>query len=181
MEEKYLKDFVIALVVITIIAFGIHDYYLMKKVNKVPMESRYKKIALSDTLLSKIQNINSSIQDRKEFVFTVKKDPLEQNLIVKTRKDMEKQWQEDVSKIVRLQSTVITENGLKLATISHRSENKTYYIGDSFQYGKIVDIRLGEIEYAYNGKIGILKVEKLPDKPEAILDDSGKKDREYNW
>jgi hypothetical protein len=181
MEDKYLKDFVIALVVIAILAFAIHDYYLMKKVNQVPDESKYRSIALSDTLLTQIQSINSSIQDRKEFVFNVKKDPLEQNLIVRTKRDLEKQWQEEVARMVRLQSTMISENGMKMATISHKGENTAYYIGDSFKYGEIIDIKEGELMYSYNGKIGTLKVEKLPEKPQEILDDSEKKTREYNW
>ena len=62
-----------------------------------------------------------------------------------------------------------------------QGENNTYYIGDKFKYGEIVDIKEGEIMYSYNGKIGTLKVEKLPEKPQEILDDSEKTKREYNW
>ncbi|MBN2461638.1 MAG: hypothetical protein JXB60_08520 [Candidatus Cloacimonetes bacterium] len=181
MEIKYIKDFVIALVVILVVAYGIHDYYLLQRTRGIAEESKYKRIALSDELLGKIQNIENSIQDRKQFVFTVRKDPLEQNLIVKTKKDLEKQWIEQVEEMVRLQSTMITENGEKYATISHRGENKIYRIGDSFTYGKITDIREGEIVYNNGGKSKILQIEKLPEKPHAIKEETSKKTREYNW
>jgi hypothetical protein len=46
MEDKYLKDFVIALVVIFLIALVWKDLNLYSKVNEIPQESKYKKIGL---------------------------------------------------------------------------------------------------------------------------------------
>ncbi|MCK4653182.1 MAG: hypothetical protein KAU01_01930 [Candidatus Cloacimonetes bacterium] len=183
MEKKYLKDFVIALVVILFIAFGIKDYNLYKKVEKIPSESKYKKIALSEQLLGQIHNIERSIKDRKQFVFTVTKDPLEQDLIVRTIKDLEKQWREDVENMVRLESTIVPEKGKKKVAISHKGKTKIYTVGDEFVYGKIIDIREGELTYLNHGKTRILKLQKLPEKPKEILQSTKKtkKSREYNW
>ncbi len=181
MEVKYLKDLIIALVVILVISFGVKDYYLYKSIIKVPAESKYKKIALSDNLLREIQNIEYSIQDRKNFVFTVTKDPLEQNLIVKTKKDLEKQWREEIESMVRLESTMLSELGDKIASISYLGETNQYQVGDSFAYGKITDIREGEITYSYEGKERTLGLQKLPPKPVEIMNKKSRKDREYNW
>ncbi|MCK5051923.1 MAG: hypothetical protein KAS53_09390, partial [Candidatus Cloacimonetes bacterium] len=118
----------------------------------------------------------------KEFVFTVTKDPLEQNLIVKTIKDLEKQWRLEVERMVRLESTIVPEEGRKIAAISHKGKTKLYSIGDSFFYGKITDIRKGKIVYSYKGKDNILVLQKLPDKPEAIDNkDEVSQERKYNW
>ncbi|RLC50230.1 MAG: hypothetical protein DRZ79_04730 [Candidatus Cloacimonadota bacterium] len=181
MEQKYLKDFVISMVVILLLAFAIKDYYLYQKVRVIPSESKYKKLALSVKLLKQIQNIETSIQDRKEFVFTVTKDPLEQNLIVKTKKDLEKQWREKVAKMVRLESTIVPQHGSKRAAISYDGKTKIYKVGDKFVSGVIEDIKDGEIVYSYKGKKGILKVQKIPPKPKEIRTSKNKKNREYNW
>lgn len=181
MEEKYLKDFVIALVVLLLIAFGIKDYYQKLKVDEIPEQSKYSNLALSDELLTKIQSIETTIQDRKQFVFTVTKDPLEQNLIVKTKQDLEQQWRERIQSMVRLESTMITEDGRKLAAIAHEGKTTLYSIGDSFKFGKITDIRNGEITFASNGRVGTLETKKLPPKPVEIQTKNGKNLREYNW
>ncbi len=182
MEEKYLKDLVIALIVITLIVLGVKCNSLYNDIKVVPVESKYKKLALSENLFNQIEDIEQSIQDRKEFVFTVTKDPLEQNLIVKTIKDLEKQWRQEVERMVRLESTIVPEVGKKLAAISHKGKTKLYSIGDNFFYGKITDILKGKIVYSYKGRNNILALQKLPDKPEAI-DNSNEvsQEKKYNW
>ncbi|MBN1948541.1 MAG: hypothetical protein JW784_02240 [Candidatus Cloacimonetes bacterium] len=181
MEEKYLKDFVIAMVVIILLVFAVKDYYLQKKIKEIPLESSYKNLALSQELLMQIQEIEESINDRKEFVFTVTKDPLEQNLIVRTKRDLEKLWQEEVAGMVRLEATMITETGRKIAAISYGGETKRYEIGDSFEFGKIIDIRQGELVYQHGNKTSVLALQQLPPKPAEIRSDTGTKSREYNW
>ena len=182
MEEKYIKDLVIALIVILLIVLGVKCNSLYSDIKVIPDESKYKKFALSENLFKQIENIEQSIQDRKEFVFTVIKDPLEQNLIVKTIKDLEKQWRLEVERMVRLESTIVPEIGRKMATISHKGVTKLYSIGDNFFYGKITDIRQREIVYSYKGKDNVLNIQKLPDKPDAISnDDEISQERKYNW
>jgi len=140
-------------------------------------------MALGEELLNKIQNIETSIKDRKQFVFTVTKDPLEQNLIVRTIKDLELQWREEVENMVRLESTIVPESGSKKVVISYKGETKIYEVGDKFAKGIITEIRQGEISYRTNGAIEILKIEKLPEKP-AVIQKSSKNKKtklDYNW
>ncbi|MDP8269326.1 MAG: hypothetical protein P9L97_11425 [Candidatus Tenebribacter davisii] len=182
MEDKYLKDLVIALIVILLIVLGVKCNSLYQKAKVIPVESKYKKLALSEDLFNQIQNIEHSINDRKEFVFTVTKDPLEQNLIVKTIKDLEKQWRLEVESMVRLETTIVPEIGRKRAAISHKGKTKLYEIGDSFYYGIIKDIRQGEIVYSYKGVDNVLKLQKLPEKPTAIQNENeASPDKKYNW
>jgi hypothetical protein len=149
------------------IAFGVKDYNLYHKVNKVPTDSKYKKIALSENLLTEIHNIEKSIRDRKQF----------------TIKDIEKQWREEVENMVRLESTIVPENGRKRAAISYKGKTVIYGIGDKFIKGKITDIREGEISYTYQNALGVLKIQKLPERPKEIQKTTSKtkKSREYNW
>ncbi len=191
MEQKYLKDFVIILVVILLLAFGIKASSLYKKVQEIPDDSKYKKMALSEKLLQQIQEIDTSIRDRKNFYFTVEKDPLEQNLIVKTQQDMEKQWREKVESLIRLEMTIIPEIGEKKAAISYKGMTTLYGIGDKFELGSdfaegtrgtITDIQPGVISYKFNGKDYDMKLSKIPPKPEALkTENKANSKREYNW
>ena len=83
--------------------------------------------------------------------------------------------------MVRLETTMITENGHKIAVIAHKGKSSSYSIGDSFAFGKITDIRDGEITFASNGRTGTLETKKLPPKPVEIQTKAGKSLREYNW
>ncbi|MCF7793794.1 MAG: hypothetical protein K9N09_08600 [Candidatus Cloacimonetes bacterium] len=182
MEEKYLKDFVIALVVISLILLIVKDMSLYSKTGNVPMESKYKELALGEELLQNIHNLENSIKERKDFVFSVTKDPLEQNLIVKTIQDLEMQWREEVENMVRLESTIVPEDGKKKAVISYQGITNIYEVGDTFKKGKITDIRAGEISYNANGKTLTMQIQKLPEKPASIKKSgTNNKNREYNW
>lgn len=179
-EHKYLKDFVIAISVIMLLVFAIVDYYLYLDVTKVPTHSKWKNMALGEDLLHKIQNIETSIADRKQFSFTVQKDPLEQNLIVKTKKDILKEWQEQVKNTIRLSSTILPEAGKKAASFSYKGETKEYYIGDKIAGRKITDIQNGKVIYVYNGREGVFTLQPIPEKPQ-IISEKSKKKVEYNW
>lgn len=191
MEQKYLKDFVIILVVLMLLAFGIKTSTLYKTIQEVPEDSKFKKMALGEKLLNQIQEIDSSIKDRKNFTFTVEKDPLEQNLIVKTKKDLEKQWREKVESMIRLEMTIIPEIGDKKAAITHQGTTTLYGIGDEFELGnefgdgakgKIKDIQPGMITYTYRGKDFDMKLSKIPPKPSKLKTERNtKSNREYNW
>ncbi len=132
--------------------------------------------------MSKIQEIEESIQDRKDFQFTVTKDPLEQNLIVKTQRDLEKQWREEVESMVRLESTIVPQKGEKMASIAYQGKSRIYRVGDTFIKGKIEDIHLGEIIYSYQGLTKTLSVQKIPPKPKEITQQpTANKERAINW
>lgn len=180
MEKKYLRDFVIVLIVLLLLAGGYWNFMQLSKANKVDEESKYKRLALSQDLLDQIQEIEKSINDRKGFVFTVTKDPLEQNLIVKTQQDLEKQWREKIENMVRLTATILPQDGEKLASVAYKGANNLYGIGEDFALGKIVNIKEGEIVYSYGGKNYSLTMEKLPPKPVEILNNN-KSERSFNW
>jgi len=190
MEQKYLKDFVIILVVLLLLAFGIKTSTLIRTVNEITENSKYQKMALGERLLQKIQEIDTSIRDRKNFFFTVEKDPLEQNLIVKTQKDLEKQWREKVESMVRLEMTIIPEIGEKKAAISYKGITTLYGIGDEFELGSgyvqgskgtITDIQAGIISYQYKNKDYEMKLTKIPPKPAKLKTETKTKIIEYNW
>ena len=182
MEHKYLKDFVISIGVLLILAYGIADYFLYRKVKEVPKESVYKKVALEKSLLDKINKIDQSIKDRKNFVFSVTRDPLEQHLIVKTKKDLEKQWREEVKNMVRLEYTMISEDGTKMASIAYKGKNKIYKIGDNFLHGKVIDIQSGKLIYTYYDQKKVMNLSKIPPKPAELQKNfKSNKNNEYNW
>ena len=181
MERKYLQDLIVTLAVILLIVIALKDYGQYRTARGIPGESRYKSIALGEQLLRQIRNIEESIQNRKQFVFTVTKDPLEQNLIVKTKKDLEKQWKKKVEDMIRLESTIVHESGARAATISHKGSTVLYRIGDAFLDGRIVAIEQGEVRYVSRGESHVLILQKIPPRPAEIRDREFSKDREYNW
>ena len=132
-------------------------------------------------LTLEINKIDKSIKDRKNFVFTVTKDPLEQHLIVKTKKDLEKQWLKEVKNMYRLEYTMIAEDGTKLAAVAHGGKTKIYKIGDDFLNGKVLDIQNGKMVYSYYDTKKVMKVKKIPPKPVELLDSKHRKNNEINW
>ncbi len=181
MENKYLRDFAIVAILFAVIALGMRDYYLYNKEVKVPKQSRFKNLALSKAQLKQIQGIETSIKDRKNFVFTVKKDPLEQNLIVKTMKDLEQEWIDKVQSMVRLTATFISNDGKRYASISYKGKNKIYKVGDKIAGQKITKIGEAYINVMFNGGTRVLKIQPIPEKPAELLNPSLKKNREINW
>ncbi|MCD4819381.1 MAG: hypothetical protein K8S23_11885 [Candidatus Cloacimonetes bacterium] len=182
MKLSYVKDFVITVAVLVLLSFGIKNYYLYHKADRITEESKHKKIALSDVLLKQIQSIEQSIVDRKKFVFSVNKDPLEQNLIVKTQKDLEKQWKEEIENMVRLESTIIPTNGKKMASIAYKGRSYLYIVGDTFLKRKITNIQEGQVTYSFNGITKVMSLEKIPPKPVEIANKANNnKQRSYNW
>ncbi len=179
MESKYLKDFVIALVFIMLFVFGVRDYNFYKKAEAVSEESKYKNLALDDVLLKRIQEIETSIQDRKMFVFTVVKDPLEQNLIVKTQVDLQKQWEEMVASMMRLAATFVDSRGAKRAYISYAGKNWDVKAGDQIGDRKIVEIQQGRVYFTQGGMKGFIDVQPIPAKPASL--DENKAANQYNW
>ena len=178
MEGRYIKDFTIAIVFIMIIVFGVKDVLWYQDVQTYPAKPDAH-VGISENLKDEIEQIESSIQDRKGFEFTVVKDPLEQNLIVKTIVDYEKQWRREVEAQVRLAGTYITADGAYLATIEHKGVRTDYRVGDRFEFGEITKIDKGKITYKQGGYSGVLELAPIPEKP-AILQ-TEETSTELNW
>ncbi len=178
MEGRYIKDFAIAIVFVMIIVFGVKDFLWYQKTEAFPLKPNTE-LGIGDELKGEIEEIETSIQDRKSFRFTVVKDPLEQNLIVKTIVDIEKQWRREVEAQVRLAGTYITASGEQLATIEHQGVRKDYRVGDTFELGKITAISRGKITYNSNGYVGTLQLAPIPEKPSILKTDETQ--QELNW
>lgn len=180
MGYRHIKDFTIVLAVIMLISFAFHGYYLyVGDFDKYSIESKYKKLSLGEELINKIHDIENSIIDRKQFVFDVNKDPLQQNLIVQTKKDLEKEWREKVESMIRLAATFI-ENGNRFASIDYKGKTKVYQVGESIAGRKITHIGDGYVDYTYYGKEGTLKLQPIPEKPKEIQNTRTNKDI-YVW
>ncbi len=177
MGNRYLKDFTIALVFLVIIGYAVHLYFIYQTEEIIPEQSKYSRMGLSDQLKEQIKSIEQSIKDRKQFVFTVVKDPLEQNLIVKTKVDLVNQWEMEVANTLRLAGTYIGQDGTRVASIAYKGENKMYRVGDVIEKtnNKIVEIKRETIVYNRNGKIVELKASQIPPKPVELSDDSNQK------
>lgn len=178
MEGRYIKDFTIAVVFVMIIVFGVKDFLWFQDAQDYPQEPNAQ-MGISEDLKQEIQQIETSIQDRLSFEFTVVKDPLEQNLIVKTIVDYEKQWRREVEAQVRLAGTFITADGKQLATIEHKGVRTDYHVGDNFEFGTITKIEKGRVTYKQGGYQGVLEITPIPEKPSILQTEETAE--ELNW
>lgn len=181
METRHIKDFTLAVVVIILIAFLIHAIGIMRTSFEIPDESIYKDLAIDQQLLAQIQQIEESISDRMDFVFTVTRDPLEQNIVVRTQVDLEQEWREKVKSMIRLAATYVDDRGNRRASIDYQGEVKAYEIGDYIDNNRIESIVSGRVTLAYNGREQILEVEPIPSRPRRIERDRRDRQREYVW
>ncbi|MDP8232233.1 MAG: hypothetical protein P9L91_06130 [Candidatus Zophobacter franzmannii] len=179
MEFRYLKDFAVTLTFVILIAFAVKNVSSYKIVDEVPDDSKYKEQQLDEDLLKQIHSIEQSIQDRKLFIFTVKKDPLKQDLIVQDKKDRLKIWQDRVENMIRLAGTSIDEDGNSMAIFAYKGQTHYYSIGDEIAGRKIVEIQDGKVIYTKNGSQGVMVNEPIPPKPGDIQEKSAT--TEYNW
>ncbi|MDD3051304.1 MAG: hypothetical protein PHR06_09180, partial [Candidatus Cloacimonetes bacterium] len=103
----------------------------------------------------------------------------QQNLIVKTRVDLEMQWKKEIESIIRLAATFLV-NGETVASIDFKGENKLYRVGESIEGRKITEIGSGYMNYEYRGSKGKLTLQPIPEKPAAI-DVKQQDKKEYIW
>lgn len=179
METRYIKDFTIAVAVIILFVFLLKTVNVVNSAQVVPVDSIHKDMAIDAQLIDQIQQIEHSIRDRMDFVFTVTRDPLEQNLIVRTRVDLEQEWRRRVEEMIRLAATYIDEDGNRRAAIAYRGETRLYGVGDYIDNNRIVDIDVGKITLLYQGRQNTLELKPIPPKPAQIDDRS--RTQEYIW
>lgn len=166
MQLRYVKDFAIILIVLAIIALGGRLLSLNRSVKKVPDKSVYSKESVSDSLLNKIKGIEQSIQERKNFVFSINRDPLRQGNIIKDRFDQEKEFMDMVKNTFRLSSTSVTDFGQKIATIEYQDMNYYARVGDVVEGRKIVDIGDNWMRYYYGGSTYTVELAPRPNMPD---------------
>jgi hypothetical protein len=183
MSDKYIKDITILLGVVILIVLSFRVYYLYNQVNAVPAESIYNNIALNETLLERIHQIDNSITERKEFRFTVRRDPLKQDLIVQNRMDLLAEYEAMLRRLMRL-STVIEDNmGNSVAIIEYQGRQNVVKVGDTLGNRRFTNIDLAN-KRAYFTEGGVsahLVVTRVPPPP-AELDSSNRNNiNEYIW
>ncbi len=179
METRHLKDFSVAVIVIILFIFLLKTVSVVNTVQEIPVDSIHKDMAIDAQLLDQIQQIEYSIRDRMDFIFTVIRDPLEQNLIVRTRVDLEQEWRRKVEAMMRLAATYVDEYGNRKAAIAYRGKTELYAVGDYIEDNKIVDIDVGKITLLYQGHENILELKPIPPKPAKI--DDRVRTQEYIW
>ncbi len=181
MQLRYLKDLAVTLIVIIFLVLGVRLYTNYYKMKNVPEHSIHSKESVSDALLTDIKAIESSIQDRKEFVFTITRDPLRQGNIIKDKLDLEREVLESVRNTFRLSSTSVLENGKKYATIEYRDQNYYATIGDTVEGRRIVDIGENWIKYYYGGNTVTAYLAPRPPMPDFDAMNVKNTDNTGNW
>ncbi len=181
MESRHIKDFAIAVAVIILFAFIIKAVNVANSAEEVPAESIYRDMALDQQLLGQIQQIEHSIRDRMDFIFTVTRDPLEQNLVVRTRVDLEEEWRKKVESMMRLAATYIDEEGNKMAAVAYQGKTRVYGVGDYIEDNRITDIDHGRLTLVHNGQTTELELKPIPPKPAQIDSRSRTGTQEYIW
>lgn len=179
MQLRYVKDFAIALIVIILLAFGIRLYTVYYQVEAIPDKSIHSKESVSDTLLNKIKGIETSIQERKNFVFSTTRDPLRQGNIIKDKMDLEKEFEDMVRNMFRLSTTAIDENGNKIAYIEYQNAIHAAKVGDTVEGRRIVDIGERTMRYFYAGNTYTVELTARPPMPD--FSNPGQANTSGNW
>jgi len=138
-------------------------------------------MALGESLLSQIQLIETSIRERKEFRFTVDRDPLRQDLIVQTRLDLLAEWEAMVRAMMRLSAVLIDDTGSDhRAMIAWNGLNNVVSVGDVLNNRRITGISSSSVTYVEGGRRGEMTLQPVPPRP-AQLDTRSRAERSFNW
>ncbi|HNU97538.1 MAG TPA: hypothetical protein PKG99_02535 [Candidatus Syntrophosphaera thermopropionivorans] len=181
MQFRYLKDLAMALIAISLIACAIRLISLNEANRKIPPQSKYTHESVSDTLRAQIMSIESSILDRKNFVFSVTHDPLRQGNIIKDRFDMQKEFENAVRNMFRPTGTYIDEEtGKRLVTIEYQDRIYTAGVGDVVEGRKIMWITEQNIGIYYGGPQTI-PIQPRPPIPDFSLEETRQKSLEQNY
>ncbi len=173
MQFRFVKDLAVALIFIAILVLGVQLASVQKKTTDIPDNSIHSKESVSDTLMSKIKSIESSIQDRKMFAFNVTRDPLRQGNIIKDQVDLLKEHEERVRNTFRLSTTAIDEFGNKIAYIEFLGRIHAAKVGDTIEGRRITEISDRSIRYTLGGNSHTLAISARPPMPKT---DSGQFD-----
>lgn len=165
MQFRFVKDLAIGLIVILLGFLAIRLAMTQSKVNAIPDNSIYTKESVSDTLMSQIRSIESSIQDRKMFVFNSRKDPLRQGNIIKDKVDREKEFLEMIRNTFRLSSTAIDEYGNRIAYIEYMDAMHAARVGDTVAGRRITEIKERSIRYTLGGNSYTANLMPRPEMP----------------
>lgn len=180
MDYRYLKDTSIVLAILMVLSFAVVDYLLYTSIKSIPEESEHKEMKVSAELEKTVKDIGYSMRDRRQFKPTLYKDPLQQNLIVKTQVDLEKQWEEMVKNQLRLSAVMIDADGNRRASFAYGGSFHLTRVGDSIAGYRVSSIGERSVTLASGSGNVVKTIEPIPAKPKEITTDK-KNAQEYNW
>ncbi|MDY0325498.1 MAG: hypothetical protein RBQ87_04895 [Candidatus Cloacimonadaceae bacterium] len=152
MQYRFVKDLAIALIVILLGVLVVRLVVVHRKVSVIPETSIHIQESVTDTLMTRIRTIESSIQDRKMFVFGTRKDPLRQGNIIKDNVDRLKEFEDMVRNTFRLATTAIDEYGNKIAYVEYLDKLYEARVGEVVAGRKILEINDKNIRYSMGGQ-----------------------------
>lgn len=179
MQTRFVKDLAIALVVIVLFVLATRLVMINTKLNAIPNNSVHSMESVTDSLMSQIRDIESSIQDRKVFVFTTRKDPLRQGNIIKDKADRLQEYEEMVRNLFRLATVAIDEHGNKLAYIEYQDQLHSAREGEVVSGRRIIEIREKSIRYTMGGNTYTANLMPRPEMPDE--NEYQKKGISGNW
>jgi hypothetical protein len=167
MQDRYIKDMCILLGVLVIIILGFKTYYEYGKTSVVPMESIYKDLSIDGDLLAQIHQIDESISERKKFRFTVRRDPLKQDLIIQTRMDLLAEWEQMVRNMIRLTAIFDDQDGSVVAIIEHGGKQNVVRVGETVSNRRItrIDVPARRVYFFDGNREGYMVEQGIPPKP----------------
>jgi len=151
MQLRFVKDLAIALIVILLGIMVVRLVVIDRTISAIPDSSVHIQESVTDTLMSRIRTIENSIQDRKDFVFNARRDPLRQGNIIKDNVDRLKEFEEMVRNTFRLATTAIDEYGNKIAYIEYQDALHEARVGEAVAGRRILEINDRNIRYSYGG------------------------------
>lgn len=129
MEYRYVKDLAFILLFVAIITLLVFAYGHYKTEQSVVPKSIYAEQEVDSNLLKKAIEIEQGIMQRKEFSFSITKDPLKQDIILPQKIDEIKLRMQQRYNSIRLYGVQKFEDKI-LVGIEHKDIENQYTIGD---------------------------------------------------
>ncbi len=136
MEYRYVKDLAYILLVISIIFLAVFAVKHYNTEQEVDAKSAYAEQEVDSNLLRKAIEIEQGIKQRKEFVFSINKDPLKQDIILPQKVDEIKLRLQKRYNQIRLYGVLKFDEDL-LVGIEHKDIEAQYRIGEKIQGSRL--------------------------------------------
>lgn len=136
MEYRYVKDLAYILLVASIIFLAVFAVKHYNTEQGVDPKSAYAEQEVDSNLLRKAIEIEQGIKQRKEFTFSINKDPLKQDIILPQKVDEIKLRLQKRYNQIRLYGVLKFDDEL-LVGIDHKDIEAQYRIGEKIQGSRL--------------------------------------------
>ncbi len=136
MEYRYVKDLAYILLVASIIVLAVFAVKHYDTEQSVDPKSAYAEQEVDSNLLKKAIEIEQGIKQRKEFTFSISKDPLKQDIILPQKVDEIKLRLQKRYNQIRLYG-VLKFGDVVLVGIEHKDIEGQYRVGEKIQGSKL--------------------------------------------